>query len=50
MQGFVAGDPQLVAHEDHLRYRYAQYGATREAIEAAEGSLAAFAKVRGSRA
>ena len=36
-------DPDLVAHEEHLRYRFSQYTATRAAIERAEGGLAQFA-------
>jgi 1,4-alpha-glucan branching enzyme len=40
----VAVDPNLVAHEEHLRYRWNQYRSTRASIEKNEGSLANFAK------
>lgn len=45
LQGIVDGDPMLAEHAEHLKYRFAQYQRTRDAIEAAEGSLANFAKV-----
>ena len=45
LQGIVDSDPQLAEHAEHLRYRYAQYQQTRDAIVGAEGSLAEFAKV-----
>lgn len=38
-------DEQLLGHEEHLRYRFAQYLRTKEAIEQKEGSLQSFAKV-----
>ena len=40
----MAIDPNLVAHEEHLRYRWNQYRSTRASIEKNEGSLANFAK------
>lgn len=42
--GIVDCDPMLAEHAEHLKYRFAQYQRTRDAIEAAEGSLAHFAK------
>ena len=45
VQGILDSDPQLAEHAEHLRYQYAQYQRTRDAIESAEGSLASFAKV-----
>jgi hypothetical protein len=39
----MALDPQLAAHEGHLRYRQQQYLRTKASIERHEGSLAAFA-------
>ena len=45
VQGLVESDPQLADHADHLRHRFSLYSERRAAIEAAEGSLAAFAKV-----
>ena len=44
-QGIIDSDPQLAEHVEHLRYRYAHYQRTRDAIVGAEGSLADFAKV-----
>ena len=38
-----AHDPELVAHEDHLRYRTEQFARTLRALEESEGSLEAFA-------
>lgn len=38
-----AHDPELVAHEDHLRYRTEQFARTLKALEESEGSLEAFA-------
>ncbi len=35
----------LVDHAPHIDYRWQQYTATKEAIEAAEGSLLEFAQV-----
>ncbi|EFN60069.1 hypothetical protein CHLNCDRAFT_33566 [Chlorella variabilis] len=37
-------DPNLAAHEEHLRYRWNQYTSTLASIEQNEGSLANFAK------
>jgi hypothetical protein len=48
LQGIVNSDPQLAEYAEHLKYRYAQYQQTRDAIEGAEGSLANFAKVPGN--
>ena len=45
-QGVAKADEQLLGHEEHLRYRFAQYLTTKEAIEQKEGSLQSFAKVR----
>ncbi|KAI7843063.1 hypothetical protein COHA_003235 [Chlorella ohadii] len=42
--GIVALDPNLQAHEEHLRYRWQQYRGTKDAILANERSLADFAK------
>ena len=36
-------DPELIAHEDHLRYRNEQFARTLRALEDSEGSLEAFA-------
>jgi len=36
-------DPELVAHEDHLRYRTEQFARTLKALEESDGSLEAFA-------
>lgn len=36
-------DPELIAHEDHLRYRTEQFARTLRALEESEGSLEAFA-------
>ena len=44
-QGVAKVDEQLLAHEEHLRYRFAQYQRTKAAIEQKEGSLQNFAKV-----
>ena len=44
-QGVAKVDEQLLGHEEHLRYRFAQYLRTKEAIEQKEGSLQSFAKV-----
>ena len=44
MQEVAALDADLLAHEEHLKYRYAQFVQTKAAIEAAEGSLENFAK------
>ena len=38
-------DADLLAHEEHLKYRYAQFVQTKAALEQAEGSLENFAKV-----
>jgi hypothetical protein len=38
-------DEDLLAHEEHLKYRYKQFLQTKEALEKAEGSLTEFAKV-----
>jgi hypothetical protein len=48
-KGIAKTDETLLAHEEHLKYRFAQYVRTKEAIERREGSLAEFAKVRRSR-
>ena len=37
-------DPNMAAHEEHMRYRWKQYKGTREAILANEGSVEAFAE------
>ena len=46
MQGVTIVDEDLLAHEEHLKYRYKQFLDTKEALEKAEGSIADFAKVR----
>lgn len=46
MQDVSTIDEDLLAHEEHLKYRYKQYLDTKEALEKAEGSIADFAKVR----
>jgi hypothetical protein len=38
-------DEDLLAHEEHLKYRYKQFLQTKKALEDAEGSLKEFAKV-----
>ncbi len=45
MQDVAAVDEDLLAHEEHLKYRYRQFLQTKEALEKAEGSLTDFAKV-----
>ncbi|CAL5219263.1 g1061 [Coccomyxa viridis] len=40
----AAVDEDLLAHEEHLKYRYRQFLQTKEALEKAEGSLTDFAK------
>lgn len=47
-QGVAKTDETLLAHEEHLKYRFAQYVRTKAAIERQAGSLAQFAKVRRS--
>lgn len=44
-QDIAAWDEDLLAHEEHLKYRYAQFMQTKAALAEAEGSLADFAKV-----
>ena len=46
MQDVTTVDEELLAHEEHLKYRYKQFLDTKEALEKAEGSIADFAKVR----
>ena len=46
MQDVAIVDEDLLAHEEHLKYRYKQFLDTKEALEKAEGSIADFAKVR----
>ena len=46
MQDVAIVDEDLLAHEEHLKYRYKQFLDTKEALEKAEGSIANFAKVR----
>ena len=46
MQDVTIVDEDLLAHEEHLKYRYKQFLDTKEALEKAEGSIADFAKVR----
>ena len=48
MQDVAIVDEDLLAHEEHLKYRYKQFLDTKEALEKAEGSIADFAKVRTS--
>ena len=48
MQDVAIVDEDLLAHEEHLKYRYKQFLATKETLEKAEGSIADFAKVRTS--
>ena len=43
-QDVAALDTDLLAHEEHLKYRYAQFTQTKAALEQAEGSLENFAK------
>ena len=43
-QDVAALDTSLLAHEEHLKYRYAQFMQTKAALEEAEGSLENFAK------
>lgn len=43
-QAIIDIDPNLAAHEEHLRYRWNQYTSTLASIEQNEGSLANFAK------
>ena len=45
MQDVAVADEDLLAHEEHLKYRYRQFLQTKEALEKAEGSLTEFAKV-----
>ena len=45
LQDVAAVDEDLLAHEEHLKYRYRQFQQTKEALEKAEGSLTDFAKV-----
>ncbi len=45
VQDISAWDEDLLAHEEHLKYRYAQFTQTKAALTEAEGSLADFAKV-----
>lgn len=46
VQDIVRSDDNLAGHEEHLKYRYSQFLATKDSIEKNEGSLAEFAKVR----
>lgn len=46
MQDVAIVDEDLLAHEEHLKYRYKQFLDAKEALEKAEGSIANFAKVR----
>ena len=48
LQDVAIVDEDLLAHEEHLKYRYKQFLDTKEALEKAEGSIADFAKVRTS--
>ena len=45
VQDVAVVDEDLLAHEEHLKYRYRQFLQTKDALEKAEGSLADFAKV-----
>jgi hypothetical protein len=48
MQGVVKLDVSLAAHEEHLKYRWRQFQATRAAIVQNEGSLEEFSKACGA--
>jgi 1,4-alpha-glucan branching enzyme len=42
--GLLALDPELAAHAEHLRYRWAAYSAAKESVERHGGGLLEFAK------
>ena len=44
-QDLVASDENLAGHEEHLKYRYQQFLATKDAIDQNEGGLLEFSKV-----